>query len=581
MPTLDFKGKQFIYGHHLTVPICTLQTDADKSLTNDKDPSLNDNLIIHGDNLHALKALLPKYAGKVKCIYIDPPYNTGNEGWVYNDNVNSPMMQAWLEKHSPIDVEDLERHDKWLCMMWPRLHLLRELLTEDGAIFISIDDNEVHRLRAIMDDIFDAKDIFPKGNFVGQFIWAARIKNNSRLFSNSHDYILCYLKNHEYLNEQRTSWRVRKQGLDDVYKKHIELGRKHGQDFPKIEKELAAWFSGLSDVDPAKRHRDYRYVDNRGPYSSTSTSPPVSGKDRYPVIHPITNKPCTVPINGWRYTQERMKELIADDRILFGSNEKTVPRRKHYLRETEYETPYSVFYKDAQGATQRLNRILGKVFPFPKDEGILKSIFEAATGPNDIILDSFAGSGTTAHAVLSLNKEDGGNRKFILVECEDYADTITAERVRRVINGVENVKDETLRNGLGGSFTYCTLGEPIDEEGMLTGETLPSYETLAHYIAYTATGSALTSIEKRKDYCFGETDNIRFYLIYERSLEFLESNASALDEARAEQIAKTCQETGKKAYVYAPQKFVSQKELTDMGITFCQLPYSIHRIAEA
>ena len=581
MPSLDFKGKQFIYGHHLTVPIRTLQIDADKSLTGESAPSLNDNLIIHSDNLHALKALLPKYAGKIKCIYIDPPYNTGNEGWVYNDNVNSPTMQAWLEKNSPIDNEDLERHDKWLCMMWPRLHLLRELLTEDGAIFISIDDNEVHRLRAIMDDIFDAKEVFPNGNFVGQFVWAARIKNNSRLFSNSHDYILCYLKNYEYLNEQGTTWRVRKQGLDDVYKKHAELERKHGQDFPKVEKELAAWFRGLSDVNPAKGHRSYCYVDNRGPYSSTSTSPPVSGGERYPVMHPIANKPCTVPINGWRYTQQKMKELIADDRILFGSNEETVPRRKHYLKETEYGTPYSVFYKDAQGATQRLNRLLGKIFPFPKDEEVLKSIFEAVIGPNDIILDSFAGSGTTAHAVLALNKEDGGNRKFILVECEDYADTITAERVRRVINGVENAKDETLREGFGGSFTYCTLGEPIDEEGMLTGETLPTYEALADYIAYTATGNALTSISEREDYCFGETDAFRFYLIYEPTLEFLESNASALDGDRAEQIAKACKETGKKAYVYAPQKFISQKELTDMGITFCQLPYNIHRIADA
>ena len=161
MPTLDFRGKQFIYSHHLTVPFRTLEVDAAKSFKSPSldenvrgtgpratdgpggnHPSLDENLIIHGDNLHALKALLPKYAGKIKCVYIDPPYNTGNEGWVYNDNVNSPMMQGWLSKNSPIDVEDMERHDKWLCMMWPRLHLLRELLAEDGVIFISIDDNE-------------------------------------------------------------------------------------------------------------------------------------------------------------------------------------------------------------------------------------------------------------------------------------------------------------------------------------------------------------------------------------------------------------------------------------------------------
>ena len=580
MPTLDFKGKQFIHGHHLTVPIRTLEMDADKSLTNGESPTLNDNLIIHGDNLHALKALLPRYAGRIKCIYIDPPYNTGKEGWVYNDNVNSPMMQAWLKKNSPVDLEDMERHDKWLCVMWPRLHLLRKLLREDGAIFISIDDNEVHWLRSIMDEVFDAKEIFPQGNFVGQFIWAAGKKNNSRLFSNSHDYILCYVKNYEFLNEQRTKWRVRKQGLDDVYKKHADLERKHGKDFPQIEKELASWFKGLSDADPAKRHKGYCYVDSWGPHSSSDTSPPGNEGEKYLVIHPRTGKPCTIPKNGWRYTKQDMNQLISDDRIRFGDDEKSVPRRKVYLKETEYEVPYSVFYKDAQGATQRLNRILGKVFPFPKDEGILKSIFEAVTEPNDIILDSFAGSGTTAHAVLDLNKEDGGNRRFILVECMDYADCLTAERVRRVINGVENAADRNLREGLGGSFTYCTLGEPINEEGMLTGEKLPTYETLASYIVATAMGKALPKIVKQPDYYFGEIEGIRFYLIYEPTTEFLDDRESALDASRAEQIAEECQALGKKAYVYGTHKFISQKELSGMNITFCQLPYNIYRITE-
>lgn len=249
--------------------------------------------------------------------------------------------------------------------------------------------------------------------------------------------------------------------------------------------------------------------------------------------------------------------------------------------------PKSTFYSpkySATTATTTVKEIFGntRTFDYPKSPHFLHDLISiSGAGPGDIILDSFAGSGTTAHAVLALNKEDGGNRKFILIECEDYADTITAERVRRVINGVENATNEVLRNGLGGSFTYCTLGEPIDEEGMLTGETLPTYEALADYIAYTATGNALTSIAEQADYCFGETDDIRFYLIYEPTLQFLESNKSALDGERAEQIAKVCKETGKKAYVYAPQKFISQKELTGMGITFCQLPYNIHRISDA
>ena len=176
MPTLDFKGKQIVYAHHLTVPARTLEPDASKSLpSNGSAPSLDNNLIIHGDNLHALKALMPRYAGRVHCIYIDPPYNTGNEGWVYNDNVNSPLMQAWLTDKSPVDGEDLERHDKWLCMMWPRLHLLRELLAEDGVIFISIDDNEQHHLRMMMDEIFGA------GNFVAHIAWQKRTSPDFRL----------------------------------------------------------------------------------------------------------------------------------------------------------------------------------------------------------------------------------------------------------------------------------------------------------------------------------------------------------------------------------------------------------------
>ena len=191
MPTLDFKGKQIIYAHHLTVPARTLEPDASKSLpSNGSAPSLDDNLIIHGDNLHALKALMPRYAGRVHCIYIDPPYNTGNEKWVYNDNVNSPMMQEWLKDKSPVDGEDLERHDKWLCMMWPRLHLLRELLAEDGVIFISTDDNEAHHLHDILSEIFG------EDNFVATFIWRKvdSPNDNKVAITPDHDYVICFAK---------------------------------------------------------------------------------------------------------------------------------------------------------------------------------------------------------------------------------------------------------------------------------------------------------------------------------------------------------------------------------------------------
>ena len=543
MPTLDFKGKQFIYGYHLTIPIRTLKIDKKKSLNIDVSPRkspLEDNLIIHGDNLYALKALLPRYAGKVKCIYIDPPYNTGNENWVYNDNVNSPMMQAWLAKHSPVDLEDLERHDKWLCMMWPRLHLLQELLSDDGVIFISIDDNEVHRLRMLMDEIFG------KSNFVANIVWHHRKSSQNDIdVSLSHNHILCYAC------------------------------------------ERSSFSFNAGDIDESK----FSNPDNdpRGPWvADPMDAPNVRENLTYEIINPNTGKIYLPPVGRcWRFSKDKYDIAVKEKRILFGKRGTSKPQYKRFLSEAR-EKGVNIFtiWSDVGTATDGTKELIsifgrGQLFPTPKPTDLIEKIIRVSTDKNDIILDAFAGSGTTAHAVLTRNKEDGGNRKFILVECEDYADTITAERVRRASNGVENATEETLRNGLGGSFTYCTLGEPIDEEGMLTGENLPTYETLADYIAYTATGRALTADRKQDDYYVGETNNIRFYLIYEPSLDFLESTASALDGTRAEQIAKACKETGKKAYVYAPQKFVSQKELTNMGIIFCQLPYNIHHISDA
>ena len=201
MPTLEFKGKQHIYAHHLTVPYRPLVTDPQLSLN---PAAVDDNLIIHGDNLHALKALLPRYAGKVNCIYIDPPYNTGNEGWIYNDNVNSPLMREWVKANKPVDGEDLERHEKWLCMMWPRLHLLRELLADDGVIFVSIDENELRHLRALMDEIFG------EDNFVETFVWRSRLGRGatSKKTLTLHEYVIAYGKSTDITNF-KTDKRVR------------------------------------------------------------------------------------------------------------------------------------------------------------------------------------------------------------------------------------------------------------------------------------------------------------------------------------------------------------------------------------
>ena len=573
MPMLDFKGKQHIYAHHLTVPYRPLMPDVGRSM-NAEDS--DDNLIIHGDNLKALKALLPRYAGRVKCIYIDPPYNTGNEGWVYNDKVNSPLMRQWLKDNGPVDNEDLERHDKWLCMMWPRLQLLRELLSEDGVIFVSIDDNEQHHLRMLMDEIFGEE------NFIGSFIWEGTGKNDARFISVGHDYIFVYANSFEQVKTNTNRWRATKEGIEAIQRHVQDLKEKHGENYDAVSEGLKAWYQSLNKNHKAWQHRHYNWVDEEGIYFAGDISWPGGGGPRYEVLHPVTLKPVKIPATGWRFPQkETLDAAIRTGRVHFGEDENIVPNLKRYLHETSTQVLTSVFYQDRRAAHQNLVRILGNSeFDYPKDERVIGRLIEVVTSDNDLVLDSFAGSGTTAHAVLALNKEDGGNRKFILVECEDYADTITAERVRRVINGVPYAKDNTLREGLGGSFTYCTLGPPIDLEGMLTGDALPDYAALAAYLLYTASGTsagAATLQPLNDDGLFHSNDTTDYYLLYEPNLDYLRGDAAILNEERARRISTASQQNDRKALVFGPGKYIGQAELTRMGITFCQLPYELHR----
>ena len=533
MPTLDFKGKQLVYSHHHLVPYRPLVPHPDKSLN---PAASDDNLIIHGDNLHALKALLPRYAGRVKCIYIDPPYNTGNEGWVYNDKVNSPLLKEWFKSHSPVDGEDLERHDKWLCMMWPRLHLLKELLADDGAIFISIDDHEQHHLRMLMDEIFEGE------NFISNLVWQKKFspQNDAKHFSDNHDFILCYAKS-------KAGWQI------------IPLPRTEKQDerYENPDNDpRGAWTSSGLDVKTYSAEYDFPI-----------TTP--SGR--------VVNPP---PGSCWRYSPRRFEELVRDGRIWFGPNGNNVPRIKRFLSGVKQGiTPMTLWtYQEVghtQSATQEINRI-GTSFANPKPHTLIDRILRIATGPNAIVLDSFAGSGTTAHAVLALNKEDGGNRKFILVECEDYADSTTAERVRRVINGVPTARDKSLQEGLGGSFTYCTLGDPIDVEGMLTGEALPDYSSLAAYLLHTSAGLAVSGelTPQNAEGLFYATDTLDYYLLYRPELEWLRSQEAILKEEQVRRIHAV----GKKAVVFAADKYIGQRTLTDLNITFCQIPYELHRL---
>jgi adenine-specific DNA-methyltransferase len=598
MPTLEFKGKSFVYAHHLSVPFRELVIDAKKSLpVKGQKPALDDNLIIHGDNLHALKALLPVYAGKVDCIYIDPPYNTGNEGWCYNDNVRSPLMREWIKKSgNPVEREDLERHDKWLSMMWPRLKILRELLADEGAFFISIGDQECHRVRQILDEIFGEEQ------FVATFVWKSRAKpsnigDKKKKPQQVSEYVICYTKAIK--------------GDDKI--------------FGLIE-------SGEERSYPHKLgNRAYRLQtilkSNRGTNERDTMRFEVAGY-RPP------------PDQRWQGGEKHINKLHDTGYIEFRDG---TPFLRYFEDEEGPEhNPLYTFIKPALSGTAEhgkieLNEILGSDHGLDtvKPLSLLNWLFSFATTPESIILDSFAGSGTTAHSVLELNNKDGGNRKFILVETEDYADKLTAERVRRVIQGYKfegKQRDELLREplnwtklqkaaglvekiesiekfegsrfdkvtksvedgdlvvtgeknvsekveGIGGNFTFATLGAELTLDKLLA-DGLPAFESLAKYVFFTATGRTLSDVAKQTAKTFGyigETDVYRVHLHYQPEKNWLQSNDAALTEKLVDKMV-AANKGKKKLLVFAAAKFMSQRELSRQGVEFCQLPYAIHRI---
>ena len=540
MATLDFKWKSLVQNYHLTVKYHELAPKKDKSLT-DK-VRLDDNLIIHGDNLKALKALLPTYAGKVKCIYIDPPYNTGNEGWAYNDNVSSPMMQEWLGK--AVDRDDLTRHDKWLCMMMPRLKLLRELLAQDGVIFISIDDNEVHHLRSAMDEIFGIP------NFVATVTWKKKISpsNDAHFFSYDHEYLVAYAK-------QIESWKINR----------LEMNERQRNYYSNPDNDPRGnWNSATYTCNKSKKERPNLY---------------------YPITNPFTKQEVWPKESAvWAYNRAAYQKHVEKNVLYWGvTGESQYPRLKKFLDDAGKVVPRSVWdYSEVgstQSATQELATIFNSASPFPtpKPTNLLTRILEIATEEDSVVLDSFAGSGSTAHAVLALNQKDGGNRKFILVECEDYADEITAERVRRVIKGVRGASDENLRKGLGGTFSYFELGKAIELDSILDGRNMPSYLELARYVFFTATGEEFDErkVNEKRQF-IGESKTHEVFLFYKPDIDYLKKTALTLD--RAEELGKP-KANGKRRLIFAPTKYLDQEQLDALRLDFAQLPFEIYQLA--
>jgi adenine-specific DNA-methyltransferase len=390
------------------------------------DFDITKNLFIEGDNLDALKLLQESYLGKAKLIYIDPPYNTGKE-FIYDDDFGEDAESYFQRSNQKDDagnrlVANTEAngrfHSDWLSMMYPRLKLARNLLRDDGAIFISIDDNEVGNLRKLCDEIFGEE------NFVAQIVWQRSKKGDAKLIAKVHEYILCYVRNQAATIEAGI-WRRKKDGADDVLKQYADFKQQLKNDHERVRAAMMDWYRGLPESDPRKAHKHYNWSDARGLYFAADFAGPDDGRDsrpRHDILHPITGKPCKKPSTGWRWDEAKTKWALAENppRIHFGSDETTIPNRKSYLEEISNEPFSSLFYRDGRSATLEVEALVGKGwFQFPKNTDVLAELIQLVTGPDDLIIDFFAGSGSTGHAVWNVNQLSDGRRKFILVQLRE------------------------------------------------------------------------------------------------------------------------------------------------------------------
>ena len=568
MPTLNWIGKEAVVRHHKEVSFRLLEPVSELSCGDAE----SGNLIVQGDNLDALKALLPRYAGQVKCIYIDPPYNTGNEGWVYNDNVNSSEIRKWLGQVVGKEGETLDRHDRWLCMMYPRLVLLKQFLRDDGAIFVSIDDNEVGNLQALMREVFGAT------NEVATIVWEKGKKGDSKLVSVTHEYIVAFARNKALLKERKVRWRRKKPGVDAVLEHYEGLRKTHGESHATIRKEMMAWYRALPKDDPRKGHKHYNWSDNRGLYFAADFAGPDDGREnrpRYPILHPVTQQPCAMPSTGWRWEEDTTKAALAEDppRIHFGKDHTTIPNRKSYLFEIDEEPMMSVFYKDGRAATLEVEAILGAgAFPFPKDSEVIADLVGMVVEPGDLVLDSFGGSGTTAHAVLRLNQHLKEAVRFILVEInDDVARNKTRERVRKAIEGYTPLagKKRVPVEGLGGGFQFCRLSaEPLfDAEGQIRRDV--TFAQLAEFVWFAETGTGYTG--QADSPLLGVHEGRAIYLLYNG---ILKDRSVAGGNVLTGPVFDVLPKFAGPKVIYAAANRMGSRAARE-GITFKQTPYAL------
>jgi len=527
MPTLNWIGKEKVINHHQDVPYKILEKQYTFDNGLESDSGISENKIIHGDNLEALKSLIPEYEGKVKCIYIDPPYNTGEENWVYNDNVNDIKLKKWINTVVGKEGEDLSRHDKWLCMMYPRLKLLNKLLHDDGVIFISIDDNEFANLKLICDEIFG------KNKHIATNVWQKRYsRENREAIGDVHEYILVYSKNPK------------------AFKKYRKL-------LPPTKAQEKV-YRNLNN-DPKGRWRSIPLTAQAGHATSSQFYEIKSPGGK---IHTPSEGRC------WAVSKETYNRLLDEGRIYFGKNNNSQPNMIRYLSEVEGVAPWTWWPYDEVGHTdeakKEIHSILGKknAFDTPKPVRLIERIIRMATSKNDIILDSYAGTCTTAHATLNLNKEDGGSRRFICIEMEEYANQVTAERIKHVITGYGE-GDKTVE-GTGGDFSFYELGQSLFlENGFLNEEV--SSDKIEEYVWYSETKSAFA--KQTEEYLLGEKNSSAYYFFYNKDV------ITTLDESFLRKLKTKAQQY----IIYADNCLLNKEIMDKYNIVFKKIPRDITR----
>ncbi len=586
MPSLNWIGKEAVEHHHKEVPYRLIHCDGALSAG---DPDAG-NLLVQGDNLEALKALLPYYGGQVKCIYIDPPYNTGNEGWHYNDNNSHPDIKSWLNKVAGKEAEDLSRHDKWLCMMYPRLRILRDFLRADGLILISVDDNEVQALRYLMDEIFG------RSRFVAQFVWNTDGHTDNQFpIKVNHEYVVCYSKNPAatkfgYVIDPNT------REESNLWSGYAENSiTKNGPRNPPSEALLPVGFPihGEAGHIPATVIPDG--LINAMLEEGLSSNPL---KRRYPGVQfPLRmddmvfaegklTAPCRV-FSGWAnvnklraFIENGCKPILEDD------GEETrfylSPTGVIYYRKERSDTARNIVSVLRNFSTTEKMRseieAMGLAFTYPKPKELLKHLIKVASGPKDLILDSFAGSGTTAQAILELNKEDDASRNFILVELdESVARNVTAPRVSKVISGYfRNGDPKDVVPGIEGGFRYCRLGVPLfNEFGDIDGDV--SFPDLAAHVFFAETGAPIPAKAQVGNAYLGKHGNKAVYLLYAQEQQGIPREAFGNMLTPDALVGLPPPPAGFEGarIVYAEGTTVSPDRLKAEGVVFKQIPYQI------